>query len=138
MAFSAITTTSLLVAGFLLGKLALPAPQVVALIGMMMLGALPMAAIGLFLGAWATGSAAPAFANLVFLPMMWLSGLFFPLPAFMQKWVAIWPAFYLDQLVFAVLDLKAFRFMSPSICVAVLAGVTVLFGGLALHRLARE
>jgi ABC-2 type transport system permease protein len=73
----------------------------------------------------------------VFLPMMWLSGLFFPLPGVLQKWVVIWPAFYLDQLALALIDLKAFRFIPVSLGIGALLGVTVLFGGLALHRLAR-
>lgn len=36
---------------------------------------------------------APAFANLVYLPGIWLSGMFFPLPKVMQPWAVIWPAF---------------------------------------------
>jgi len=137
MIFAGITTASLVVVAFLLGKLTLSVPQIAALTGTLMIGTVPMCAIGLFIGAHATGSAAPAVANLVFLPMIWLSGLFFPLPGFMQKWVVIWPAFHLDQLAVASVGLKDFRFIPALICIAVLAGVTVLFGGLALRRLAR-
>jgi len=137
MLFAAITTTSLVITAALLGKLSLSVPQAAALTATLMIGTLPMCAIGLLIGSYATGSAAPAVANLVFLPMMWLSGLFFPLPAFMQKWVVVWPAFHLDQLAVAAVGLKGFRFMPPLMCLGVLAGVTVLFGGLALRRLAQ-
>jgi ABC-2 type transport system permease protein len=137
MLFAGITTLSLVVAAFLLGKLTLSLPQIAALTGTLIIGTLPTCAIGLFIGSYATGSAAPAVANLVFLPMMWLSGLFFPLPGFMQKWVVVWPAFHVDQLAVASVGLKDFRFMPPLMCLGVLAGVTVLFGGLALRRLAR-
>ena len=137
MVFAAITTSSLVVTALLLGKLPVSLPQAAALTGVMVLGTLPMCAIGLFIGTYASGGSAPAFGNLVFLPMMWLSGLFIPLPAFMQKYVVIWPAFHLDQLATAVVGLKEFRFMPASVCAAVLLGVTVLFGAFALHRLAR-
>ena len=43
------------------------------------------------------GIGAPAFANLIFLPMLWLSGLFIPLPKFLERWAVIWPAFHLNQ-----------------------------------------
>lgn len=138
MAFAAMTTTSIAVAAYLLGRLTPSAPQVLALIGTLTLGTLPMCAMGLFIGAYSTGSAAPAFGNLVFLPMMWLSGLFIPLPKFMQPWCVIWPAFHLDQLATAVIGLKQFQYVPAGICAAVLIGVTVVFGGLALRRLARE
>lgn len=137
MAFAAITTSSLLITALLLGKMPLSLLQAAALMGTMVLGTLPMCALGLLIGAYATGNSAPAFGNLVFLPMMWLSGLFIPLPASMQKFVVIWPAFHLDQLAVAVVGMKEFRSMPPAISAAVLVGVTVLFGGLALRRLAR-
>jgi ABC-2 type transport system permease protein len=138
MAFTLIATSSVIVTALLLGKLPIPLVLAPALLGTLVLGALPMAAIGLFVGAYATGSSAPAFGNLVFLPMLWLSGLFIPLPKAMQSQVVIWPAFHLDQLAVAVLGLKEFRFMSPGISALVLIGVTALFGALALRRLARK
>ena len=31
------------------------------------------------------------------LPMLWLSGLFIPLPKYPESWAVIWPAFHLNQ-----------------------------------------
>jgi ABC-2 type transport system permease protein len=137
MVFATLTTASMLVMGVLIAKVALTTGQLAALAGVMVLGTVPMCAIGLFIGAHTSGSAAPAFANLVFLPMMWLSGLFIPLPAFLQKWAVIWPAFHLNQVALGVIGAKQFSFMPVTQCIGVLVGVTVLFGGLAIRRLAR-
>ncbi len=137
MVFATLTTASMILMGVLIAKVALSAGQLAALAGVMILGTLPMCAIGLFIGAHTSGSAAPAFANLVFLPMMWLSGLFIPLPVFLQKWAVIWPAFHLNQVAVGVIGLKQFSFMPVSQSIAVLVGVTVLFGGLAIRRLRR-
>lgn len=133
MVFATLTTTAMIVMGVLIAKVALSAGQLAALGGVMILGTLPMCAIGLFIGAYTSGSAAPAFANLVFLPMMWLSGLFIPLPAFLQKWAVVWPAFHLNQVAMGVIGVKPFSF-TP---VMTLVGVTVLFGALAIRRLGR-
>jgi ABC-2 type transport system permease protein len=92
----------------------------------------------LFIGAYSTGSAAPAIANLIYLPMLWLGGLFFPLPKFLQAQSMIWPTFHLNQIVTGVAGLKDFHVVPTPLSVVVLVGVTVLFGGLALHRIARK
>jgi ABC-2 type transport system permease protein len=76
-------------------------------------------------------------ANLVFLPMLWLSGLFIPLPGFLEPWVVVWPAFHLNQLSVAAAGLDNFR-SSAGHRGGRPAGVTVLFGGLAIRRLAER
>jgi ABC-2 type transport system permease protein len=118
--------------------LTLSALQLAAIAGVMVLGALPFCAIGMFVGVYVSGSAAPGIANLVFLPMMWLGGLFFPLPKFLQAQAVIWPSFHLNQIALGVAGLTESHVMPTMISVAVLAGVTVLFGGLAIRRLARK
>ena len=137
MAFAALAVAMVLIAALYAGKITLSVGELVALATVMTVGAVPFAAIGLCIGAYASGSASPAFANLVFLPMIWLAGLFFPLPAAMQSWVVIWPAFHLNQVALAVAGVDGFRFFDPKMAVAVLLGFTVLFGGLAIRRLAR-
>jgi ABC-2 type transport system permease protein len=69
--------------------------------------------------------------------MIWLSGLFFPLPGFLRKWVVIWPAFHLDQIALRVAGVERFIFIDAGIALAVLFAVTIFFGGVALRRLAR-
>jgi ABC-2 type transport system permease protein len=119
LAFSTIAIGSLTVIALFTGKHTAPASSSIEGALVMIAGAIPFTAIGLCIGAYFSGSAAPAIANLVFLPMTWLSGFFFPLPAFLQKWV---------QRIVAI-DVK--------MALAVLAAVTIFFGGPARRRLAR-
>ncbi len=138
MLFSVVSLIPLTVGALLLGKLTLGAGQVAAILGVSVLGSIPFSAMGLFLGAYVSGSAAPAFGNLVFLPMMWLSGLFIPLPAAMQVQMIFWPAFHLDQLALHAAGITEFARFPPLTSIGALVGVTVLFGGLAIARLSRK
>ena len=98
-------------------------------------GTIPFCAIGLFIGARASGRAAPAFVNLAYLPLMYLSGLFFPLPESI-RWVALFsPAFHLNQLALHAAGTPCI--LGPAINIAALVGVTVLFTGLTARRLSR-
>lgn len=128
----------LVVTALAAGTTSLAPPQIAAMACVVLIGTVPFSALGLFIGTHVSGAAAPAVANLVFLPMLWLSGLFIPLPGFLEPWVVMWPAFHLNQLSVAAAGLDNFRFIPPAIAVAVLAGVTVLFGGLAIRRLAER
>lgn len=136
--FSAFSVTSVAIAALLVGKISLSGWQVAALASTMVVGAVPFCAIGLAVGTYASGSATPAILNMFFLPMIWLSGLFFPLPAFLERWVIIWPAFHLNQLAIAASGMSGFSFIPPQMAAAALVGVTVLFGGVAIRRLARK
>jgi ABC-2 type transport system permease protein len=104
--------------------------------GVLIFGAVPFCAIGLVIGAFSSGNASPAFANLIYLPGMWLSGMFFPLPKVMQPWEAIWPAYHLNQTALAAAGMRVEA--NPLVTSAVLVGITALFGGLAIRRLARS
>jgi ABC-2 type transport system permease protein len=138
MVFAAGAMLTLLLAGLVAGKITLSASQLLIMTVVLTLGALPFAAIGLFIGAHVSANVAPAIANLVFLPMLWLSGLFIPLPKFLERWAVIWPAFHLNQVALGSAGVPGFSFMAPGISAAVLAGFTVIFGGLAIRRLARK
>lgn len=137
MAVSAIAVTLVVIAALLAAKITLTLAQVAIIWAVLIVGTIPFCAMGLLLGALASGSAAPAWGNLVFLPMMWLSGLFIPLPDSLKRWVVIWPTFHLDQLALGLAGVEQFTFIPPAMAAAVLAGVTVLCGGLAIRRLAR-
>ena len=138
MVFAAAAVLTLLVAGSAAGAISLSASQLLVITVVMIAGALPFAAIGLFIGAHVPANVAPAIANLVFLPMLWLSGLFIPLPKFLERWAVIWPAFHLNQAALGWAGVSEFSFLAPGISAAVLTGVTVIFGGLAIRRLARK
>jgi ABC-2 type transport system permease protein len=135
---AAVALALLVVTALLVGQITLSAAQIAALYAVMVIGTLPFCAIGLFIGSHVSGSVAPAITNLVFLPMMWLSGLFIPLPDVLRPWAVVWPAFHLNQVALAAAGVSKFLFMPAGICAGVLLGVTVLFGGLAVRRLARK
>jgi ABC-2 type transport system permease protein len=137
MVFAALAMALLLAAAVGVGKISLTAAQLVIMTAVMTIGAIPFAAIGLLIGAYASGSAAPAFANLIFLPMLWLSGLFIPLPKVLERMAVIWPAFHLNQVALGFAGVREFSFVPPLISAAVLLGVTIVCGGLAIRRLAR-
>jgi ABC-2 type transport system permease protein len=137
MGIAALGVSLVVIAGLAAGKLTISVPQVLVIAATLIVGTIPFSAIGLFIGAHTSGGAAPAYGNLVFLPMMWLSGLFIPLPDFLERWVVAWPAFHLNQLALNLAGVEQFSFIGPEIPFGVLVGVTVLFGGLAIRRLAR-
>jgi ABC-2 type transport system permease protein len=134
---AAIAVTLVTVAALLADKITLSPLQVLIVWAVVIAGTTPFCAIGLLLGTFGSASAAPAWGNLVFLPMMWLSGLFIPLPDWLKRWVLVWPTFHLDQLALGLAGVEQFTFVPPALAAAVLAGVTVLCGGLAIRRLAR-
>jgi len=139
MLFAAISFISLLVMGLIAGKLTMGVSQLAAVGGVMIIGVLPFCALGLLIGAYFSGSVAPAIANLIYLPMLWLGGLFIPLPKFLQTQTVIWQSFHLNQIATGVAGLgKEFHRVPSTLSLAVLAGVTVLFGVLAIRKLARK
>jgi ABC-2 type transport system permease protein len=137
MCVTAIALTLVAAVALIAGKITLSLPQLLIIWSVLLAGSIPFCAIGFFIGSIASGSAAPAYGNLVFLPMMWLSGLFIPLPEFLERWTVIWPAFHLNQLALGLAGVAEFSFFPPVMAAGVLVGVTVLFGAIAVRRLAR-
>jgi ABC-2 type transport system permease protein len=117
------------------GKLPLAAGQVAAFSGGLLIGTIPFTALGLMIGSLATGSAAPAYANLVYLPGCYLSGMFFPLPPSMYWQVPIWPQFHVEQIAMHLAGITKFQFEPLQMAIAFLLGFTVLFAGVCIWRL---
>ncbi|WP_394003606.1 ABC transporter permease [Luteimonas sp. WGS1318] len=120
------------------GGVSLAAGQWALLWTVTVLGALPFCAIGLLLGSVASANAAPAWVNLLFLPMAFLSGLWLPLamlPDVFARLAPLWPAWHLAQIALGVTGQPATT--SPWLHLLVLAVVTVACCVLALRRLAR-
>jgi ABC-2 type transport system permease protein len=138
MIFAAAAVSTLLVTAVFGATVTLSGGQLAVIALVMIVGSLPFCAMGLFIGAYASGSASPAIANVIFLPMLWLSGLFIPLPKFLEPWVVVWPAFHLNQTALGAAGVAEFSFIAPRMSAAVLIAVTVVFGGLAVRRLARK
>jgi ABC-2 type transport system permease protein len=133
--FAFIVMATMIPAALLLGHLPLTFRQCVSVTAIDMIGSLPFCAIGLFVGTRVSGKAAVALVNLIYVPMMHISGLFYPLPKFLRAVSPVWPTYHLQQLLFATVGAPFYG--KSSIHVAVLVGVTVVLTMLSIRRLAR-
>jgi len=138
MLFTAAAVCSVIAAALISGTTTLSLGQLAVMAVVVVIGAIPFGALGLFIGAYVSGAAAPAVGNLIFLPMLWLSGMFFPLPGALERLVVIWPAFHLNQVSLGLAGVTEYSYLPPQWSAGALVGVTVLFGGLAIRRLARR
>jgi ABC-2 type transport system permease protein len=136
MSIALIVIALLLTIATTFGHVELTAAQAARTILVGVLGALPFCALGLLIGSMVSGTGAPAVVNLIFFPMIYLSGLFpFPLPKALQTAAVIWPAFHLNQLSLASLGLPTQ--LNPWISAEVLIGFAGLCVYLAARRLMR-
>jgi ABC-2 type transport system permease protein len=138
IAFSTLAYLPMLAVALASGKLSLAAPQAVAMSLALIAGSIPFCALGLMIGTLISGSAAPGYANLIYLPGCYLGGLFFPLPESMHWQVLIWPQFHVDQLAMYAAGATKFQFVPLQLVVAGIVGYTVLFSAVAMWRLARK
>lgn len=121
------------------GKLALAPGQVLGLSVALTIGTVPFTALGLMIGSLATGSSAPAYANLVYLPGCYLSGMFFPLPASMYWQAPIWPQTHVLQFAMHLAGVTPKYPLEPlSMAVATMLGYTVLFAAVTIWRLSKK
>lgn len=133
----AIAVTTLTLVAVALGTVQLALTKFLLILIVLTLGAVPFCALGLWLGSLAAARSAPAIVNVVYMLMLYLSGLFVPLPDAIAKVVIISPAFYLHQLALASVGAKSALIGGAIVHVGVLAAMTVLFGALAVRRFAR-
>lgn len=127
----------LLAMAFTLGRVTLGAAQIGALLLVGVLGVLPFCALGMFVGTVFKGQGAPGVLQLIYLPMSFMSGLWFPLPMlpkFLQQIAPIWPSYHLDMLALAAVGMKQGPLLGH---VLTLLAFTAIFLLLATRRLRR-
>jgi ABC-2 type transport system permease protein len=101
-------------------------------------GSLPFIALGFAIGYWSGPNAAPAMANLIYLPLSFASGLFVPLnqlPAFIQNLAPYLPSYHYAQLAWSALGAGR---ESLGVSLLWLVGYTALFLTLAVRSYRRE
>lgn len=140
--FAAILLLVMFTAGFLLAGVRLPPEHWLVLFFVLLAGALSFSTLGFALGYLARPKAAATIANLIFLPLSFASGFFFPLnelPPFLQQLAPYLPTFHYGQLAWGVVgkpaDVSHFigrEAGEPLTHVLWLAGCFVLFAALAL------
>lgn len=136
--FCMLSLTPMLILAIATGKLPMSLGSALAMCGALMAGAIPFCALGLMIGTLASGSAAPGYANLVFIPGCYLSGLFFPMPESMHWQIPIWPQFHISQLAMHAAGVTKYQFEPPLVAIGSLVGFTVMFSAMAMWRLARK
>jgi ABC-2 type transport system permease protein len=137
--FCLLSYAPMLAAAIAAGTLPLDAGQIAAMSGALIAGSIPFCALGLMIGALVKGSAAPGYANLIYLPGCYLSGLFFPLPPSMHWQVPLWPQAHINHLAMHAAGITTkYPLIPMQLAIGVLIGFTVLFSAVALWRLARK
>jgi ABC-2 type transport system permease protein len=94
--------------------------------------------MGLMIGSLVKGSAAAGYANLVYLPGCYLSGMFFPLPASMHWQAPIWPQYHVIELAKYAADPARVLDTPIIVPMGILLGFTALFSFVAIWRMARK
>lgn len=134
---SALAAGLVAVLAICFGKLTITLGQALVIWLSLVLGSLAFAGLGLLVGSLASAASAPAWGLVVFLPQVWLSGSFIPLPDFLERFVIIWPMFHLNQFALGMAGVDQFRFIPTTMAAAALLGFGVICAGIAVRRLAR-
>lgn len=124
--------------GSVFGGIRLPAASWAMLFGTLTLGTIPFCAFGCALGYLSGPNSAPMLANLIYLPMSLLSGLWFPIelmPRFMQAIAPIMPPYHLARI--ALMPIRGVS-ADAIVHVAALALSTLLFLGIAVLLYRRD
>lgn len=137
MLVAAIIIVLLLTLATFAGHVRLEPAQMARLFVTDVLGVLPFCAMGLLLGTVVKGHGAPAVVNLLYLPMAFLSGLWFPLsvlPKFLQQLAPLWPSYHLNMLSLSAVGFDTGARWPHAL---ILLGFTAGFLLLAARRLRR-
>jgi ABC-2 type transport system permease protein len=108
------------------------------IISRLLAGSLPFIALGFAIGYWSGPHAAPALANLIYLPLSLASGLFVPLdqlPGFVRALAPFLPSYHYAQLAWSALGAGR---ESLGVSLVWLVGYTTLFLTLAVRAYRRE
>jgi ABC-2 type transport system permease protein len=139
MCVAAVVGAALLAMALFIAHVPLSAMQVLALLATDVFGVLPFCALGLLVGTLLKGQGAPGLLNMIYLPMAFLSGLWFPLqimPKFLQQLAPVWPSYHLNQLALSAMGMPYQG--SGSMHGTVLGAFTVACLWLAARRLRRN
>jgi len=128
----------LIVYGIIVGGVRQDLTVWINIIVRLLAGSLPFIALGFAIGYSSGPSAAPALANLIYLPLAFASGLFMPLrqlPDFVQRIAPYLPTYHYGQLAWSAVGAPS-EPLGTSL--AWLGGYTVLFMALTARAYRRE
>lgn len=133
MGFALAVVLALSVLAAFVGGVRLSITQWLLLWTALTLGVLPFCAMGLWIGSLVKARAAVAIVNLIFLPMMVLSGLWFPITLFpepLQHFAIVLPAYHLGELALSIVGIGDADVMAS---IVALLGFGLLFLALGLR-----
>lgn len=137
MLVAACVGVLLLVLAVSLANVPLTPAQGVALLATDVLGVVPFCALGLLVGTWIKGQGAPGLLNLVYLPMAFLSGLWFPLqmmPAVLRALAPAWPSYHLNALALAAVGMGSSPPLPHALVLVLFACACLLLAARRLRR----
>jgi len=139
LVFCLAVELALLLVGVLFGNVTLTVWAALRITGVLLIGAIPFAALGVALGYMIQASSAPATLNMINLPMAFISGLWVPmmfLPPLLQKAAVFLPAYHLSKLALDVIGLDS----APAGMLhwEALGAFTLIFVGLAYWAYERQ
>jgi len=138
LAFALVSIVVLIVFGVVVGGIRQDLTVWLQVIARLLAGSMPFVGLGFAIGYTAGPHAAPALANLIYLPLSFASGLFLPvsqLPGFVQKIAPYLPSYHYGQLAWSAVGARA----EPlAVSLAWLAGYTVVFLAIAMRAYRRE
>ena len=138
LAFGAVSLALLYAFAHFAGGVTLPLGLALLLAGKLLLGMVPLVALGLCIGFLASPQAAQILANILSVVMSFASGLFVPLeqlPGFVRQFAPLLPAYHVGQIA---TNTVAGQTASEPAHWLVLGAITVIFGGLAVWGLKRD
>ncbi len=102
--FGMVAIALLMLYVVVVGGVRFPVETGLEILGLLLVGSLPLIGMGMAIGYSAGPNAAPAVANLIYLPMAFASGMFVPvseLPDFIQTVAKYLPTYHYAQLAYA-------------------------------------
>jgi ABC-2 type transport system permease protein len=138
LAFSLVALVLLIAFGIVVGGIHETPAVWTTIIARLLAGSLPFIALGFAIGYWSGPHAAPALANLIYLPLSFASGLFVPLdqlPGFVRALAPFLPSYHYAQLAWSALGAGR---ESLGVSLVWLAGYTAVFLTLAARAYRRE
>jgi ABC-2 type transport system permease protein len=142
IAFGVIIFGVLLSFGITMGHVHFSGTQILKLLLTVVLGVFPFASLGILLSQLVPPNASIGFVNLIYLPMSFLSGLWFPLtglPHWIRTIAPIWPTWHLGQL--AIHDIGYpihWSVMGHVLWLAVFSAVCLVLAAMLFRRSAQK
>jgi ABC-2 type transport system permease protein len=138
MAFGVVIVSVLVALGITVAHVSMTLPEYASVLALTVVGVIPFACMGMALALLVPFSSAPGIANMIYLPMSFLGGLWIPimlLPTVLQKAAVIFPTYHLSQLV-----LHSFGYPSAGSAASHwfgLAAFTLVMAGVASYAFRR-